>query len=412
MTDGKWCRYSSSGTALNCNVDPVTDTNTTYTASGSLLQLSGTAFSLKEGTLTNGKFCTYSSTTGLVCTSDANNYTLPTATDSVLGGVKVGTGLSITDGVLSATGGGYTNLTSFVDQTAWRLFYSDGSGDVKDLALGSDGEFLKSNGATSVPSWGTPTGGAHDAVTLAGQDYLSLSTQQITANLIKGSNINWDTIENIASANINWSNIETISPITEAMIGDLGAYLTGNQTITLSGDVTGSGATTITASINWSNIIDLIGDTQINWTSVQGITGSNINWALIDEDVITGVNWADYGPGKRQICFIIDGGGSAGTTGAKAWVRAPNAFTIGGMEITADQSGSCVVDIWKDTYANFPPTVADTITASAKPTLSTAQKAQDTTLTGWTKTINAGDYLRANVDSCSTITMLEVCLYE
>jgi hypothetical protein len=54
-------------------------------------------------------------------------------------------------------GGGYTNLTSFVDQTAWRIFYSDGSGDVKELALGASG-YLMSNGATSAPSWETPAG--------------------------------------------------------------------------------------------------------------------------------------------------------------------------------------------------------------------------------------------------------------
>lgn len=35
-------------------------------------------------------------------------YTLPTATSSVLGGIKVGNGLTITNGVLSATGGGTT----------------------------------------------------------------------------------------------------------------------------------------------------------------------------------------------------------------------------------------------------------------------------------------------------------------
>ncbi len=54
--------------------------------------------------------------------------------------------------------GGYTNLTSFLTQTAWRVFYSDGSGDVKELALGSDGEYLKSNGAAAAPSWATPAG--------------------------------------------------------------------------------------------------------------------------------------------------------------------------------------------------------------------------------------------------------------
>lgn len=38
--------------------------------------------------------------------SGLENYTLPAATASTLGGVKVGAGLSITSGVLSATGGG------------------------------------------------------------------------------------------------------------------------------------------------------------------------------------------------------------------------------------------------------------------------------------------------------------------
>lgn len=53
----------------------------------------------------------------------------------------------------AAGGSGYTNLTSFVDQTAWRVFYSDGSGDVKELALGASGTVLKSNGASAAPSF-------------------------------------------------------------------------------------------------------------------------------------------------------------------------------------------------------------------------------------------------------------------
>ena len=36
----------------------------------------------------------------------ANNYTLPTASATQLGGVKIGTGLTISNGVLSATGTG------------------------------------------------------------------------------------------------------------------------------------------------------------------------------------------------------------------------------------------------------------------------------------------------------------------
>lgn len=55
-------------------------------------------------------------------------------------------------------GGGYTNLTEFVAQTAWRVFYSNGSGDVTELALGADGTYLKSNGASSAPTFATPAG--------------------------------------------------------------------------------------------------------------------------------------------------------------------------------------------------------------------------------------------------------------
>jgi hypothetical protein len=67
-------------------------------------------------------------------------------------------------------------------------------------------------------------------------------------------------------------------------------------------------------------------------------------------------------------------------------------------------SGSIVIDVWKDTYANYPPTVADTITASAKPTLSSATKSDDTTLTGWSKTVTAGDVFGFKVDSVTSLT--------
>jgi len=50
------------------------------------------------------------------------------------------------------------SLTQFVGNTAWRVFYSDTNGDVTELALGVDGTFLKSNGASSAPTFATPAG--------------------------------------------------------------------------------------------------------------------------------------------------------------------------------------------------------------------------------------------------------------
>lgn len=111
-----------------------------------------------------------------------------------------------------------------------------------------------------------------------------------------------------------------------------------------------------------------------------------------------------------NLAFVIDGGGSAITTGVKGDIAVDFAGTITQVTLLADQSGSIVVDIWKDTYANYPPTVADTITASAKPTISSTTKAKDSTLTGWTTTITAGDTLRFNVDSATTVTRVIVIL--
>lgn len=108
--------------------------------------------------------------------------------------------------------------------------------------------------------------------------------------------------------------------------------------------------------------------------------------------------------------FEKDNAGNVLSTGILGDLQIPFACTITGVTVLADQSGSCVIDIWKDTYANYPPTVADTITASAKPTLSTATKTTDTTLTGWTVAVAAGDTLRFNLDSVTTLTRVTVIL--
>lgn len=48
-------------------------------------------------------------------------------------------------------------ITSSSDHTAtaWRLFYSNGSGVITELTLGSSGQALLSNGASAAPSWGS-----------------------------------------------------------------------------------------------------------------------------------------------------------------------------------------------------------------------------------------------------------------
>jgi len=104
-----------------------------------------------------------------------------------------------------------------------------------------------------------------------------------------------------------------------------------------------------------------------------------------------------------SVQVLFDGGDADITTGIKVDLVIPFSCTIQEVTLLSSQEGSIVVDIWKDSYSNFPPTQSDSITASAKPTISSSNKSKDSTLTGWTKTISGGDTLRFVVDSCTNI---------
>jgi len=105
---------------------------------------------------------------------------------------------------------------------------------------------------------------------------------------------------------------------------------------------------------------------------------------------------------------VIGGSGAAITTGTKDTFEVPHAMTLSSVTATADVSGSIVVDLWKDTYANYPPTDADSICSASPITISTATKSQDLSLTGWTKAWSQGDIILPNVDSCTTITKVSL----
>ena len=108
--------------------------------------------------------------------------------------------------------------------------------------------------------------------------------------------------------------------------------------------------------------------------------------------------------------ITVDGGGSVIPTGLRGFVVMPYSGTITEWTIIGDQSGSAVVDIWKVAYAGMPPDVGDSITASAKPTLTSSQTAQSSTLTGWTTSVTSGDVIAFNVNSATTVTRLNLSI--
>ena len=131
-----------------------------------------------------------------------------------------------------------------------------------------------------------------------------------------------------------------------------------------------------------------------------------------DEDKIyrfDGSNWIAYK--TATIGISIDGGGQEISVGNKGYIEIPYAATITGWTALSDQSGSIKVDIWKASYANYPPTNEDSIVNGHEPEISSAIKAKDTDLSDWSSvSISANDVIGFNVDSCTTIEKLTLIL--
>jgi hypothetical protein len=117
--------------------------------------------------------------------------------------------------------------------------------------------------------------------------------------------------------------------------------------------------------------------------------GSALTVAEMDDNIDT--------LGRRRIVLVIDGGGVTIASNAKVDIPDLPACTIIDWTMVLDASSTTTVDLLKSTYANYPTMTS--ITASAKPATSAAQKNTSSTLTGWTTTIAAGDVLRMNVDT-------------
>jgi hypothetical protein len=116
---------------------------------------------------------------------------------------------------------------------------------------------------------------------------------------------------------------------------------------------------------------------------------------------------------EGSIIYVIDGGGSAITTGLKGFIEAQFNGSITSVRLFAEVAGSIEIDIWKDTYDNYDPTVSqvgDSIVNITPPTLVSAFKSQNTTLDGWTTNFTKGDIFYFNVNSADTLTRVTISM--
>ena len=279
------------------------------------------------------------------------------------------------NGAMTVKGASGTTVTVAVGASAW--LFCDGT-NVRD-ALGY---------------YFTSTSTAFSPATTDGQALGTTALMWSDLFLASGAVVNWNNGDVLLTHS---SNALAFTGASSGYSFDAAVLPSANDAAAL-GSATVSFADLFLASggvINFNN-----GDVLVTHSSnTLAFTGASSGYTFDANVATTGTftkNGNDVTVGT--VTFIIDGGGATITTGVKGYLTIPFACTINEWTLLADQSGSIVVDIWKDTYANYPPLVADTITASAKPTITTATKGQSSTLTGWTTTIAAGEVLAFNVD--------------
>jgi hypothetical protein len=240
---------------------------------------------------------------------------------------------------------------------------------------------------------------------------------------VNANSANWSShtdISLVTTTSANWnSNYTTVNTNSANWNSN---YTTVNANSATTWNYQGTDVKSLTA--NWQNTYTTVNSNSAQWaidtsidTQVRSLTS---NWentytsfstqSADNASVYSTVQSTSANVGKSVIGITLDGAGSAITTGYKGFIQVPYDATIISATLLGDTSGTLVLDIWKDTYANYPPTDADSITGGNEPHLTSTDKYTDSTLTGWTTTINAGDVIAFNVDAASTVTKATLTL--
>jgi len=208
-------------------------------------------------------------------------------------------------------------------------------------------------------------------------------------------NTNLITTNYVTTTGITISNLTQDNAQTKFVVVDnagVAYYRTGGES-GLSGI---SGISGLQGTSGLSGISGISGDTgPIGISGLQGISG------------LAGTSTSNI----STISFTVDTGGAAPiSSGLKSFVYLPYSGEILSWTILTNTSGSTELDLYKSTYANYPPDISDTIITTDYPYLSNMIKNQSSNLTGWTTTFDADDIIGLYVKSASTITRIQLIL--
>lgn len=310
------------------------------------------------------------------------------------------------------TAGQVLKISSRTDTTATLAWQDDATGGAGSSPGGADTYVQFNDGGTT---FGGDSGFTYnkttDSATLVG----SLTVGGVNATTGTDYQINSTSVLNATTlgsgvVNSSLTSVGTLGALTVDNIG-----IDANTISSSTDDIILSPTTAIRAASNKpirfydsdnSNYVGLIAAATVtsNYTLTLPAAIGNANEIL--QYSASGVG--AFVSNTRTLNFVIDGGGSAITTGTKGHIVVDGDYTVTGWTIIADQSGSIEVDVKRATYTNFPTTAS--IAGTELPTLSTAQKNEDLTLSTWTTSLSARDVLEFVVNSITTVTRVTVAL--
>ncbi len=392
--------------------------------------------------------CGVANTWALMQDGGAGSYTLPVAAADTLGGIKIGSGLVITDGVASVgilnqstTGNAATatalatarnifgvsfngsanigtrsgNTSEMVTQgagskTANAITVYDADGNI--VASGchvtagvlgcGDGTAqsvvilpeLTANGSSDFRIYGAAAMAADGCIIVDGQP----GDDQILRATATTSTIDGKTCRLMAWENMPAGTGDVIAPATNT--DNYVPQWSGANSKTLKDGLAVATAATANAIAQRNASGEVIAaNTVATGKTPLATDGSAANLTNFPASLTT----RNYG------CAVGDPAGSALSTGVLCYVAVPAACTIVGWDILVD-AGTATVDVWKIATGTAIPTDTNTITASAVPAIASGTAIHSTTLTGWTTSVAANDILGFNLDAVATAKYISVTI--
>ena len=309
------------------------------------------------------------------------------------------TGATGANGATGATGAGTTGPTGVTGATG-----PPGATGSPGGATGATGVAGTPGGATG-PTGATGATGAHAGAVAIGYAFSTTTTDSdpgagtIRFNTATQENATEIYIDLLDSLGVDWTQaIDDMEASTNLVnLGYLRVVSQGTPSDWILFKLTG-----VTTAAGYRKL------------SVIVVDSSSANPFTAAESVFVHFTPAgDVGSGvtdNSAIEVVIGDGTTVVTTGVKGYLEVPFDCEIQEVRLVANVSGDIVIDIWSDTYANFPPDNSDSITGGNEPELTADQKYEDLTLTGWTPTLVAGDWLAFNVDSAATVAQVTLSL--